>query len=460
MFKHPFPWVILFILISSCSSAPQIPATSAPPLETPLITAVPTFPVEPTETSSVTADTLLFFQDFESGDPAIIANIPKWEVFMEDDGNHILCNPEADNFYSAAFGRDAWTDYAVEARIKSMEHGAADEAYVSLFARLEPYTNAGYYAAVNFDTRLYDLQFNIPYVGYGQQELPSLTDGEWYLLRVEVVGDSIKFYINDELRLEGNGSQRRNGAASIVASNGLKICMDNVRAWALDTEGQPMAVDLQAGAPDSSFGVYEAVYPTVMANRNPDGLPAYEYKSNCSQNYVELETCFLWNLTDVTTTTPSGNVFHLNKDFYINPYSGEVTRRWVLYGPDGSGYPENGSYLFSYYIDDQLVLEQTLDYVFSMVNPVTDIQAVQTGNQLVVDWTPPADMNSEKWYKVYVSLNRKILYSQRFDWNVNHAELSDLDLVPGEKYEIDVDVFGQDNSAGGKTLILVWKASP
>jgi hypothetical protein len=206
--------------------------------------------------------------------------------------------------------------------------------------------------------------------------------------------------------------------------------------------------------------VYEAVYPTVMANRNPDGLPAYEYKSNCSQNYVELETCFLWNLTDVTTTTPSGNVFHLNKDFYINPYSGEVTRRWVLYGPDGSGYPENGSYLFSYYIDDQLVLEQTLDYVFSMVNPVTDIQAVQTGNQLVVDWTPPADMNSEKWYKVYVSLNRKILYSQRFDWNVNHAELSDLDLVPGEKYEIDVDVFGQDNSAGGKTLILVWKASP
>lgn len=463
MLKQLLLLPILSLLLSSCASANPAPNTPPLPTEVPVTPspiATEPLPAEPTGTPVVVNPSLLFFQDFESASEVVVAAIPKWEVIVEEDGNHMLCNRDVENFYTAAFGRDSWTDYAVEARIKSVKHSQVDDAYVSLFVRMESGSDAGYYAAMNFENQLVNLQFSNPYVGYGEQQLSWVTGDEWYLLRVEAAGDIIKFFINNELIVDGYGKQRRNGAASIVSSKGLKICMDDVQVWALDSEGNPLAASPDSSEPDSAFGAFEAVFPAVMANRNPQGLPAYEYKTNCSQNYVELETCFLWDLTDVTTTTPSGKVFHLYKDFNINPFSGEVTRRWVLYGPDGSGYPEDGTYLFSYYKDDQIILEQQLEYTFSIATPVSEIQAVQIGNSLEVDWVPPADMNSDKWYKVYVSQNRKILYSQRFDWNVTHALLPDLNLTAGEVYEIDVDVFSSETSSGGPTFLLEWKSAP
>ena len=43
--------------------------------------------------------------------------------------------------------------------------------------------------------------------------------------------------------------------------------------------------------------------------------------------------------------------FDLQMDFNINAYSGEVTRRWVLYGSSGGGLPMPGKYQVFYYRD-------------------------------------------------------------------------------------------------------------
>jgi len=274
MFRSQFLLALVVILITSCSPATATPVASPSPTPTPL-------PLEQSESFEVAADAILFFQDFESGDPAVVSTIPKWQVTTEADGNHVLCNPNADEFYPAAFGRGTWTDYAVEARVKSLEHGKLDDAYVTLFARMEPYTNIGYSAIVNFDTLMYDLQFSEPYEGYRHRKLASIRDGEWYQLRLELTGNHIKFFINNELMISANASHRANGSASIVSSKGLKMCVDDVRVWALDSEGQPATAKLPDIVSYASFGVYEAAYPTVMANRNFVGTPAFEYKSNC-----------------------------------------------------------------------------------------------------------------------------------------------------------------------------------
>src|SRR3989344_6158141 len=66
------------------------------------------------------------------------------------------------------------------------------------------------------------------------------------------------------------------------------------------------------------------IYPEVWSMNGHDGQ-GYEYKVNCGPDYVELETCFLWNLTSIIVVHPNGTKFELNKDFNVNNYSGEIT---------------------------------------------------------------------------------------------------------------------------------------
>src|SRR3989344_3988085 len=73
-------------------------------------------------------------------------------------------------------------------------------------------------------------------------------------------------------------------------------------------------------------------FPEVWSQHSPYGQ-SYEFKVNCFGDYQILNECFLWDLDSVKVISPNGTVYFLNKDFNINNYSGEVTRRWVLYGP-------------------------------------------------------------------------------------------------------------------------------
>ena len=75
---------------------------------------------------------------------------------------------------------------------------------------------------------------------------------------------------------------------------------------------------------------------------------AGEYKVNCGDASSHEQACFLSDLTSVVVTTPAGELIELEKDFNTNDFSGEVTRRWVLYGPEDGDLPLRGDYVFSY----------------------------------------------------------------------------------------------------------------
>jgi len=100
--------------------------------------------------------------------------------------------------------------------------------------------------------------------------------------------------------------------------------------------------------------------------------------------------CFLSDLTAVNVTTPANEVISLDRDFYTNPYSGEVTRRWVKYGPEEDGqFPLAGDYSFEYFKGEDLVLETTMPFCGVPLSLPQDVSWTRSGSDLDVQWAEP-----------------------------------------------------------------------
>lgn len=204
------------------------------------------------------------------------------------------------------------------------------------------------------------------------------------------------------------------------------------------------------------------IYPVVWSKNGFDG-ESYEYKVNCStNNYAVLKTCFLWRLTAVRVETPGGRIFDLEKDFNIQSYSGEVTRRWVLYGPAGAGFPASGNYTFRYYTGDTLEYEQVVAYTLRTVGFPTNVIWRREGNDLVVEWTPPSDGAPGMVGKVILFPDGGEIISQVYDWGTRSARLPDISLSDGTTGEVNVMIAFSDDALGGggyaysENVPLVW----
>lgn len=208
----------------------------------------------------------------------------------------------------------------------------------------------------------------------------------------------------------------------------------------------------QGGSPAGSD---EPVYPEVWSSNAFDGQ-SYEFKSNCGHEFQELETCFLWTVTSVTVEAPDGTRFHLDKDFNINEYSGEVTRRWVLYGPTGAGLVPAGDYRFVYYEEEELVLTQVVSYTPETVGFPKDIKWLREGDDLVVEWTPPQDTTSDMWYKVILFPDGGNVISDIIDWDASSARLRDIPLSDGATGTLNVAIYFPGGYAPSRYLPFTW----
>ena len=202
------------------------------------------------------------------------------------------------------------------------------------------------------------------------------------------------------------------------------------------------------------------IYHLVWSQNGFDG-ESYEYKVNCFTDNSVLGTCFLWGLTAVRVEAPDGRIFDLEKDFNIQSYSGEVTRRWVLYGPPGAGFPASGDYTFRYYTGDTLDYEQLVPYTLKTVGFPTDVVWRREGNDLVVEWTPPMDGEPGMWYKALLFPHGGEVISQVYDWGARSARLPDIPLSDGTSGEVNVAIFFYDPPSGGgyaysENVPLVW----
>lgn len=197
------------------------------------------------------------------------------------------------------------------------------------------------------------------------------------------------------------------------------------------------------------------LFPEVWSSNGHDGQ-TYEYKTNCFNAYDKLEACPLFHMSRVVVISPRGTEYDLQRDFNVNAYSGEVTRRWVLYGPPGAGRPAPGEYRFLYYQSGEVVLQQSITYRPEVISYPTDVRWRREGAALVVSWTPPEDLRDGMWYKVLVFPDEGQLISKVFEWSAREARLEDVPIKDGAHATVNVAIYFHGGYAYSEYIPLEW----
>jgi|GEM_PF-635902 len=230
--------------------------------------------------------------------------------------------------------------------------------------------------------------------------------------------------------------------------------------YAPTTTEAPTTTD-QAVLPDRGHGDRtHQIWPEVWSQHGP-GVQSWEYKVNCNEGSGSGMECFLSDLTSVAVTTPTGEKIELEKDFNINDFSGEVTRRWVRYGPKSGSLPEPGDYTFSYWRGSELVYKQSVPYDSEVISYPTGVEWSRSGQNIVVDWIPPPEASNGMFYKVLVwpVLNPPdVPISQVFDWDATSGVLQEVPLLEDTSYRLNVAIYFSDGYAYSDDVIFEWPA--
>jgi hypothetical protein len=200
------------------------------------------------------------------------------------------------------------------------------------------------------------------------------------------------------------------------------------------------------------------IWPQVWSQHAPN-VASWEYKVNCSQAVSHAEPCFLSDLTAVNVEAPDGSVTELDFDFNTNEYSGEVTRRWVKYGPPEGELPAKGDYTFRYWRNEALVFKQTVQYLSEPISYPTNVTWQRDGDDLTVNWSPPPEADDSMHYKALiwqVDDTPPILISKELEWDASSGILEDLPLLDGGTYSLNVAIYFSDGYAYSEYVIFDW----
>ena len=200
------------------------------------------------------------------------------------------------------------------------------------------------------------------------------------------------------------------------------------------------------------------VFSEVWSQHSPYGK-SYEFKVNCVGEFKILEECFLWDIEKVIVNSPDGKEYLLNKDFNVNNYSGEITRRWVLYGPYNSSLPQTGKYNFKFIKNGEVILIDSVYYIQNNIGYPSEVKWKRDNNEIFVSWKPPKNFLEEGFYKVIIwnEFDTSSLFiSQRFDGNIVNASLKDVPLQNNGNYSLNVAVYFKDGYAFSKYNIFSW----
>lgn len=203
------------------------------------------------------------------------------------------------------------------------------------------------------------------------------------------------------------------------------------------------------------------IWPQVWSQHAP-GVKSWEYKVNCSSRVApESHTvpCFLSDLTAVNVEGPDGSVTELDFDFNTNDYSGEITRRWVKYGPPEGSLPEQGDYIFRYWRGDELAYEQAVPYASEPISFPTGVTWQRDGDDLFVEWTPPPEADSSMSYKALiwpVDNDPPVTISRLLEWDASTGVLEDVPLEEGKSYSLNVAIYFADGYAYSEYVIFDW----
>lgn len=214
----------------------------------------------------VSAQTVLFSDDFEDG----VAN--GWTVYqgswsVATDGTRVYRQAGLSSKYRSAAGSSAWTDYAVQARVKPTAWNGSDR-FTALAARFRDGRNT-YLLALRSSNRVALLRIVAGSTTTLASTSFSVTLNTWYTLRLEVNGTSLRGFVNGAQLLSATdgtfATGRVGGATDYSATNFDDFVVTSVGApvnQAPQVEAGPnQAVTLPASA-------------QLAGQASDDGLPA------------------------------------------------------------------------------------------------------------------------------------------------------------------------------------------
>jgi hypothetical protein len=227
--------IVLSLLLAACSAAEQNQVIAPTLTEAPIIsatstsvpTAVPASLLPPSSTIPEGSQ-LLYAEDFED------ESFDEWQTYsgnwkiVADDSNHVLRASGLDNYPQAwsLVGAD-WTDYAFETRIR-IQTG-------TLFICVRSDHGRSFYNT-HISTNYTQIQFSDRhdngYLNFGSGQFRVL-ESEWYLMRFEVQGTQLRFFINDRLILSSERDSLPSGQIGYYMEGGSIVLFDDIQVWSL-----------------------------------------------------------------------------------------------------------------------------------------------------------------------------------------------------------------------------------
>ncbi len=231
---------------SNTATVTLTPSNTATSTHTPTLTATATATLTPTDSATATpsltptiAPTLIpavsrmYDEDFEdnaAGGLTQQQGTGGWEI-LDVNAESAYCNrANGTGAHDVLFwGSSTWSSYVVELDLRFVSSGE-----VEIATRYDGTSLLNAYRAhADFDAQT----VNLSYFGPRTVELGSAPFAfvleQSYRVRVEVAERRIRYWIDDVLVLEAEDNNRVAGYGGIFVSKGTKVCVDNIRVWAV-----------------------------------------------------------------------------------------------------------------------------------------------------------------------------------------------------------------------------------
>jgi len=215
------------------TKTPKPTATVPPPTATPTAskTLRPTRTPSPTLTP-IPSSAILYSEDFENdGISGWDIYYSTWNIKQESSGNHYWRGTGPNNYPQTWYDHDGWTNFAFEVRFRFADAPGENQIFIctrtsggSSFYTATLSTNGWYHLAV-YDGTSYEV------IEDGSK---TFLKSKWYLARVEVIGNTIRVYVDNKLLLTAQDDTLSSGSIGFYMLGNNVIDIDDMRVWSLD----------------------------------------------------------------------------------------------------------------------------------------------------------------------------------------------------------------------------------
>ncbi len=213
--------------IVQAASTPTIivvrPTQTAISTRTPIPTVTPILP-----------GAILYDEDFEDGKAdGLTSTGAYWKVVSDDDGNKVYevdTTPDVSGS-TIEFGSSSWTDYAIEYRVKMLNPEA------DIWVNFRNSNQGSYIQRLSLRYGTVDLYSNLSENPWQPLAEPNynVIQGVWYLVRIEAQGETLRVFVNGELKIERTDSKISAGNIAIGNLGNTHAQFDDIRVTTIES---------------------------------------------------------------------------------------------------------------------------------------------------------------------------------------------------------------------------------